>query len=992
MNFNKLLLVGILLSKREKIMSQEFIIGLTEHRTFGQVFHAFTIEKQKSFYSVVKLVKSRDIQLLQLNPIQAALVELTEQYSDEKIVKTFSKKKESSQFFHSLDPVFFEDHISPYIDKYMNQIIRMLMNSPVRLFYKQNKYGNLYDEDLIEVSPHFMECCFFFTKKKEGTYYQLQLFHEGNNIPLLHKQIKMITSNPGSLLWHQKLYPLKKLSARRVLPFLGKEKIFIPSSVEKKYYQTFVLNTIRNFTVHAEGFQIEEGRENPRTSLKLETDWNLEPLLQLVFHYGSECYVAETGDQQLTIPDLDHLPYRFIKITRNIAWEKQQQEWLKSQGLTTINGRLFPKNAENSAGKDRLYTIIYWLQANQDNLKEAGISIDQQQDRYYALDPHQLTLEIKNEGDWFDLYSTVKFGEYKIPFIRFKKHILNGIREFKLPNGHYVLLPVEWFKEYADLLPYASVEGDRLRFQKYHYQLIRDRLKGIDQRLLQQLDQLHPRQDTSIALPERLQASLRSYQIEGYRWMYQLQQANFGGCLADDMGLGKTIQTLALLLKLKRTGTLLTLFSDGQPDLFNTATNTAPDPVQPASLIVIPTSVLHNWQNEIQRFTPGLKVYKHFGNQRKQIGSFQSLINYYDIILTSYGTVRNDIGLLREHEFFYIILDESQNIKNPGSKVYQSIMQLQSRHRLAITGTPIENSLSDLWTQINFINKGLLGNLAFFKREFIIPIERKNDADSQEKLKKLIAPFILRRTKEQVARDLPVRTEQIRYCNMSRAQEKLYEEEKSAIRNSILENIEKAGFEKSTFLVLQGLTRLRLLANHPVLLKKDAVHSSGKFDEIVQSLKNIIVEKHKVLVFSSFVKHLNLLQKYIQTMNWRYSMLTGQSTNREKIIRDFQENQENRIFLISLKAGGVGLNLTSADYVFILDPWWNPAAENQAINRAHRIGQNKKVFVYRFITENSIEEKIHQLQHKKSALADKFVNSKNTFHQTNREELLDLLK
>lgn len=309
---------------------------------------------------------------------------------------------------------------------------------------------------------------------------------------------------------------------------------------------------------------------------------------------------------------------------------------------------------------------------------------------------------------------------------------------------------------------------------------------------------------------------------------------------------------------------------------------------------------------------------------------------------------------------------------------------------MALTGTPIENSLSDLWAQLNFTNKGLLGNLSFFRRYFITPIEKHQNAVQQEKLQLLIRPFVLRRTKNEVAGDLPPLMEQVIVCEMEDSQLHTYETEKSVIRNSILAGIEQEGVKNSAMVILQGLTRLRQLANHPQMLNDVNETESGKFEEIIRMLENVVSENHKVLVFSSFVKHLELIRQRIENENWKYSMLTGQTVDRGKVIEQFQKDPDNRIFLISLKAGGVGLNLTSADYVFIIDPWWNPASENQAISRAHRIGQNKHVFVYRFITRGSIEEKIQQLQFRKSALADKFINSNNPLQAITREEILSL--
>jgi SNF2 family DNA or RNA helicase len=319
-------------------------------------------------------------------------------------------------------------------------------------------------------------------------------------------------------------------------------------------------------------------------------------------------------------------------------------------------------------------------------------------------------------------------------------------------------------------------------------------------------------------------------------------------------------------------------------------------------------------------------------------------------------------------------------------------MKLSAQHRLVLTGTPIENSLSDLWAQMNFLNRGLLGNLAFFRRYFITPVEMHSSEDQQGKLRIMIRPFILRRTKEEVARDLPPLMEQVIICEMDKKQKQKYEIEKSIIRNSILEKIEKDGVKRSSMIILRGLTRLRQLANHPLLLGKDMGKESGKMEEIFRILENLVAENHKVLIFSSFVKHLELLRERLIANGWKYSMLTGQTTMRSKVIDDFQNDPEKRIFLISLKAGGVGLNLTSADYVFIVDPWWNPAAENQAVSRAHRIGQNKHVFVYRFITQDSIEEKIQLLQNRKSSLSDKFINSNNPLQEITKEEMISLFK
>ena len=982
-------------------MSQELIIGLTEHRTFGYLFHAFLIEKKVSFYTISKLVKQRDVAALQLNAEQAELVKLVEQYSDEKLVQKFSKQKESSKFFQQMDPDLFENHIGPYIDKNLVRIIRLLMRGNTRLFYKQAKYSNLYDEDLIEVSDMFSEASFCFDRSAEGTSYHLEITCQGKVLNLLHKQITVVTNEPGAFLHQGRLYVFEKLSAKKVLPFLDKESIFIPSQVEEKYYKSFVLNALKEFQVKAAGFTISEGEARKKAMLSLEPNLRMEAVLLLSFRYGKNDYLPNSKNDVLVDFTIADKQYHFQKIKRDKDWEQAKIQFLTDLNMKEENGSFYPRGMEVLNDKDRLYEMINWLNSNKQKLTEAGFDFSQSRlDKIYSTDHQNLEIQIKEGEDWFDIYANVQFGKFRVPFIKLKRHILNGIREFELPNGEIAILPKEWFTEYGDLIPFAKQEGNNLRLKKHHYQLLQQKLKGIDKSFFNRLLEISTNAEKTVVHPANLQATLRSYQHEGFSWMYNLYENQFGGCLADDMGLGKTLQTLTLLLKLKRMKRTIDIpnFDNhfGQGSLFDKpadkpeAENAESEKQQTASLIVMPTSLLHNWNNEIHKFTPSLKVYKHFGLQRKKTGSFKNLAGYYDIILTSYGTVRNDFELMKDVEFFYLILDESQYIKNPGSKTYQTISQMKAKYRLVLTGTPIENSLSDLWAQINFVNKGLLGNLAYFKREFITPIEKKGDLEKQQKLQTLIRPFVLRRTKEQVANDLPPLTEQIRYCGMAREQKRIYEQEKSAIRNSILENIEKEGMEKSALVVLKGLTKLRQLANHPSMLQGTDESESGKFDEILDTLESLIAEKHKVLIFSSFVKHLELVKEQLESRNWKYSILTGQTVNREEVINSFQRNDENRVFLISLKAGGVGLNLTSADYVFLIDPWWNPASEMQAIARAHRIGQNKKVMVYRFITEGSIEEKIMQLQERKSSLAEKFINSNNPFKAISKEEILNL--
>jgi SNF2 family DNA or RNA helicase len=384
----------------------------------------------------------------------------------------------------------------------------------------------------------------------------------------------------------------------------------------------------------------------------------------------------------------------------------------------------------------------------------------------------------------------------------------------------------------------------------------------------------------------------------------------------------------------------------------------------------MPTSLIHNWQYEIRKWAPEMKTLVYTGIDREDKLKF---IMGADIVLTTYGTMRNDIEILSKFKFHYIILDEGQAIKNPSAKVTRAVKQLKGQFRLSLTGTPIENSLIDLWSQMTFLNPGLLGSYQYFRDEFAIPIEKRNDDSRRLKLQKLVQPFILRRTKEQVAKDLPELSEKVFFCEMTPEQHSEYDRVRAFYRKQILENMENWGEQKSQFYILRGLMQLRLIANHPRMADEQYEGHSGKFTDIINTLESIIEEQHRILIFSSFVRHLNVIEEYLIEKNIGYSKLTGQTRLREQVITEFRSDEGRNVFLISLKAGGVGLNLTEADYVFLLDPWWNPAAEQQAISRAHRIGQNKKVIAYRFISKNTVEEKILMLQEKKLMLSADFI-------------------
>jgi SNF2 family DNA or RNA helicase len=348
--------------------------------------------------------------------------------------------------------------------------------------------------------------------------------------------------------------------------------------------------------------------------------------------------------------------------------------------------------------------------------------------------------------------------------------------------------------------------------------------------------------------------------------------------------------------------------------------------------------------------------------------------------------------VLKEFFFNYIILDESQAIKNPSSNISAAVMQLKSKQKLILTGTPVENGTMDLWSQMNFINPGLLGNQSSFKKQFLLPIEKQDDKDKAIKLNAMIKPFILRRLKSQVATDLPEKIINVKYSDMTAAQEEVYEEVKNYYREKIISDIQSTGRNNQQFTLLRGLTQLRQIANHPKLVRDDYEGDSGKLEDVTYMLQSTISEGHKVLVFSQFVRHLAIVKEYLEKEGIPYAYLDGATKDRQAQVEKFQEQEEIKVFLISLKAGGVGLNLTKAEYVFLLDPWWNPAVEAQAIDRAHRIGQQNKVIIYKFISRGSVEEKIMALQSRKLALAGELINTEESFMKSlGRDDITALL-
>lgn len=568
--------------------------------------------------------------------------------------------------------------------------------------------------------------------------------------------------------------------------------------------------------------------------------------------------------------------------------------------------------------------------------------------------PGEFRMSVASGTDWFDLDGGVQYGGEWVPLPKLLAAARSGATTITLGDGSTGMLPEEWLRKRRLLLSAGTVEGKALRYSKSQGVLLdvllaEEKTPTVDAAFkalsagLRRFDGVKPQEP-----PERFTGTLRPYQKLALGWTAFLRKTGLGGCLADDMGLGKTVTVLALLAGRKGT-----------------------------SLAVVPRSLIFNWRAEAERFVPGLRVMDYTGAERR--GDFKNV----DLVLTTYGTLRRDAALLKDVEFDYLILDEAQAIKNEASQTAKAVRLLKGKQKLALSGTPIENHLGELWSLAEFLNPGLLGRSSAFAA-----IEDEGHA----LLAKAVRPWILRRTKAQVVPELPAKTEQTLRVELDGAERKQYDELRDYYRRTLLTDPKQ--WASTKFNVLEGLLRLRQAACHPGLidpLRKG--ESSAKLDALLEQLHEVLDGGHKALVFSQFTSFLDIVRTRMEAEGLKYEYLDGQTTDRAARVKHFQEDPAVPFFLLSLKAGGLGLNLTAAEYVFLLDPWWNPAVEAQAMDRAHRIGQSKKVFAYRLVARGTVEEKVLELQKDKRELADAILREDRGFlSRMTREDLEALLQ
>lgn len=986
----------------------ELVYTLLEHSHFGYVIEPhvvqintlgnYTLTHQKVFNTTIEYYEKR------IDDVDRKLVNLLGELDQEVIVKQFYTKSviRPTEFFkkHFTEELF-KEFIRPYIEKRLAKAIELLRGKKVFL---QGKEGNPTSKP-IAIAENKSTVLFHFRRDDEKTRYYPTIKNNGELVQYSQQDGVMLTTNPAWLLVNGMLYNFEKdVDGKKLKPFLNKKFIIIPKASEANYFKKFVVPLVEKFDVYAKGFNIETESLLGTPVLKIDDTWGDEIRLNLYFRYAKQEFPYHVSKKVSVVLEEKDNDYTFKRLRRPKNWEEQQKQYIEEQGLELIEGCSFTV-AKSEGATTNDYAAVQWLNENIDELKRRNFIIEQDRhDNKYFIGETQLSIEVNEYKDWFDVSAVVTFGKHQIPFMRLRTNILQGKREFVLPDGEIAIIPEEWFAKYSALLEFSE-KGDGIRLKKHHWKLIdglqseqsdkslEKKLAHLNFKALQEAEDLSP----------NFKGKLRPYQHEGYNWFYFLQENQFGGCLADDMGLGKTVQTLALLQKemdttpaeaieVEEKESKQEVTANGEKPQFNlfggaekNGNGTAVVLPQKngakakrTNLIILPTSLIYNWQEEAKRFAPNLKVFVYTGTYRdREIEYFKQ----YDLIITTYGVARLDIDILKDFKFHYVILDESQFIKNPASQTARAVNNLNCRHKLVLTGTPVENSIVDLWSQMNFLNPGLLGNFSFFNEKYVIPIEKHNSEPPRIHLQKIIEPFILRRTKEQVAKDLPDKYEQVYYCEMTEEQERVYEQTKSKYRNQILKTVSEIGINKSKLQILKGLMMLRQIANHPSLVDKEYLGTSGKFDEIIRKLNTAISEGHKVLLFSQFVQQLGIFRQYLEDKKMPYCYIDG-STNakqRQAEVDKFQKKKSADVFLISLRAGGVGLNLTEADYVFIVDPWWNPAVERQATDRSYRIGQTKNVFNYKFITRGTVEEKILTLQKKKLQLAESLITTENSF-------------
>jgi hypothetical protein len=777
----------------------------------------------------------------------------------------------------------------------------------------------------------------------------------------------LVVTASGWLVFERSVGRVRHFGAFGILGSLrGHPAVTLPASEEGPFLESlYGLSALPKLEL-PEALALREIADAPQPHLKIGApdpgSWPVgasdRPAAELSFRYGAVSVAFADPRQAVARIDERRL------FRRDRAAERAAAAKLLEAGFQRASG---PFGTPSQAGR---YDIAQAkLPAAVGLLVAAGWRVEAEGKLYRQAG--RFNLSVTSGVDWFDLQAQVDFDGVPATLPELLRALRRGDHLILLGDGTFGMLPEEWIRRYGMLGDMGTVEGERIRFRPAQVGLLDALLAAepqasVDAVFAKARDELNRFAGVEpMKAPARFRGRLRPYQEAGLGWLSFLRQFGFGGCLADDMGLGKTIQILAMLAGRPRKS------------------------VGP-SVVVVPKSLVWNWQQEAARFAPDLHLLAHVGPDRAtNAETLRQKLQEADLLVTTYGLLRKDIGFLREIEMDYLILDEAQAIKNADSESAKAARLLRGQHRLALSGTPIENHLGELWSLIEFLNPGMLGTARAFAQA---AGAKRPDPQTLALLSRTLRPFILRRTKEEVAPELPKKHEETILCEMEPEQRALYDELRAHYRGSLLGKIAAEGLGKAKFQVLEALLRLRQAACHPGLIdEKRRGESSGKMEVLLARLEEVRREGHKALVFSQFTSFLALIRARLDAAGMPYEYLDGQTRDRQAPVTRFQTDQTCPLFLISLKAGGLGLNLTAADYVFILDPWWNPAVEAQAVDRAHRIGQKKRVFVYRLLCRDTVEEKVAALQQTKRDLTASIINADASLLRQLDRETLELL-
>ncbi|KKW21444.1 MAG: SNF2-related protein [Parcubacteria group bacterium GW2011_GWF2_50_9] len=674
----------------------------------------------------------------------------------------------------------------------------------------------------------------------------------------------------------------------------------------------------------------------------------------LIFKYGYDSFDNAAPKKENMHIDYS-IPDNPVIVWRNTDYENEIENYCRDLFIKNGASKAWGYTPKYVFERQSIYNILLKLG---EKLISDGFEICIKDEFNNVKLGGKIKFSISAEIDWFDISAIYAADDGTEIKLKIDRKLLDS--QFVKAGSSLIYISKENADKLKELLGQGMTDDGEIKVSKYNFHVIDqlyDEFRDSENGRFTDAKNLGEKLRNfktieKLEIPKNFVGVLRDYQHAGFNWLGFLHRFSVNGCLADDMGLGKTVQTLAFLQFLKEKKELN------------------------LSLLIVPVSTIGNWDNEIKKFTPKLKSAIHHGAARTD-----SLDMYKktDIIIISYHTLRNDIEFFLEHSFDYVILDEAQNIKNVNSLVFKSV-------RMLLTGTPIENNTLELWAQFDYLLPGLLGSQSFFKSFFSRPIETFKDKKVTERLRNTIFPFILRRKKEEVLKELPEKTEIILQSEMGSEQKKLYEKHRDTFRAMILKKIDEDGINKSAIHIFSALLRLRQLALFPALIDdKFKKIESCKFEQLKETIDEILAEDHKILFFSQFVEVLKIIREsYIEKKNIKYSYIDGSTgmLERKKGIEAFQTDKDIKVFLLSLKTGAFGINLTAADYVIIFDPWWNPAVESQAVDRAHRIGQTSKVIAYKLIVKDTVEEKILELQNKKKELVRELITSEASFFKT----------